>query len=103
MNTLAVGIVTIIGLTACATQLTAQGNSVAIVDRQADYGCKFVGTVTGSNMMGNTMAHDAEGALNQLRNKAAALGANAIRILNVNSDSAGTAASAEALICSKLP
>jgi uncharacterized protein YbjQ (UPF0145 family) len=92
-------VVAALTLGACATALTPRGNSVRIVDRQADHQCTFVGTVTGSNMMGNTMADDAQGALNEMRNKAAQMGANAIRVLNVDSRMAGTAASAEALNC----
>lgn len=94
-----VAIAAVLMLGACATALTPRGNNVRVVDSQSTHNCTFVGTVTGSNTMGNTMADDAEGALNEMRNKAAEMGANAIRVLNVNSRMAGTAASAEALTC----
>ncbi len=49
--------------------------------------------------MGNSTAHDTEGAMNQVRNKAANLGANAIRILNVATTVEVTTVAAEALAC----
>ena len=47
--------------------------------------------------MGMTTGHDADGAMNALRNKAAAMGANAVKIINVDSDSEATTAIEEAL------
>lgn len=86
-------------LSGCAATLTQQGAQVRLIDRQSDYKCKFVGTVTGSNSMGNTTAHDAEGAMNELRNKAAAIGANAVRVMNIDSSALVTTAVGEALNC----
>lgn len=87
----------IIAVFGCATQLTLEGTSVRLVNDNDE--CEFVGTVTGSNSMGMSTAHDAEGAMNTLRNKAATMGANAIRIINVDSNSEVTTAVAEALLC----
>ena len=81
----------------CATQLTPGGTSVRLVSDNTE--CDFVGTVSGSNSMGMTTAHDADGAMNAMRNKAAAMGANAIKIVNVDSNSEVTTAVAEALNC----
>jgi uncharacterized protein YbjQ (UPF0145 family) len=81
----------------CATQLTLEGSSVRVVNDGGE--CKFIGIVSGSTSMGMSTSHDAEGAMNALRNKAAAMGANAIRIINVDSDSDATTAVAEALAC----
>ena len=81
----------------CATQLTLEGSSVRLVNDAT--GCDFVGTVSGSNSMGMSTAHDADGAMNALRNKAAAMGANAVKIINVDSNSEVTTAVAEALNC----
>jgi uncharacterized protein YbjQ (UPF0145 family) len=81
----------------CATQLTPEGSSVRLVSDNAE--CDFVGTVSGSNSMGSSTAHDADGAMNDLRNKAAVMGANAVKIINVDSDSEATTAVAEALDC----
>ena len=92
-------LVGIISLAGCATQLTEQGQKVRIIDRQSDYECEFINTVTGSNAMGNTKAHDSQGAMNEIRNNAANLGANAIRLLNLDVTSAATTALGEALKC----
>lgn len=86
-------------LTGCATALTQEGASVRLVDDHSDYQCVFVASVTGSNSMGNTTAHDAEGAMNQVRNKAADLGANAVRVVNVSSTIEVTTVVGEALNC----
>ena len=83
----------------CAASLTQQGTKVRLIDKQTDYKCTFVGTVTGSNSMGNTTAHDAEGAMNELRNKAAQQGANAVRVINIDSTAMQTTAVGEALNC----
>ena len=89
----------VIALTGCATELTQEGAAIRLVDNQADYNCRFVGAVTGSNSLGNSTAHDAEGAMNQSRNKAAELGANAIRVINVSTTTEVTAIVGEALKC----
>jgi len=81
----------------CATQLTTEGSSVRLVSDSAE--CDFVGTVSGSNSMGSSTAHDADGAMNELRNRAVAMGANAVKIINVDSNSEVTTAVAEALNC----
>lgn len=81
----------------CAVQLTQEGSAVRLVDDKD--GCEFVGTVAGSNAMGVSTAQDAEGAMNDLRNKAAEMGANAIRMINVDSTAESTTALAEALRC----
>jgi uncharacterized protein YbjQ (UPF0145 family) len=49
--------------------------------------------------MGNSTAHDAEGAMNELRNKAASYGANAVRVINIDSSPVVTTAVGEALNC----
>ena len=86
-------------ISGCATALTPEGSKVRLVDNQAQYNCKFVGTVTGSNSLGNTTAHDTDGALNEARNKASTLGANALRILNIDTTPETTTVAAEALNC----
>ncbi len=86
-------------LAGCATALTPQGSSVRLVDNQANYQCVFVASVAGSNSMGNSTAHDAEGAMNQVRNKAANLGANAVRVINVSTTVEVTTVVGEALDC----
>lgn len=83
----------------CATQLTEQGASVRLVDKQSDYQCEFIATVTGSNSLGNNKAHDAQGAMNEMRNNAAVLGANAVRLLHLDVTYETTTALGEALKC----
>ena len=86
-------------LTGCATALTPQGASVILVESRADNQCSFIGTVSGSNTMGMSMAHDADGAINQMRNKASHVNANAVRVISINSNESGTTAVGEALRC----
>ncbi|MEH6557642.1 MAG: DUF4156 domain-containing protein [Oceanicoccus sp.] len=89
----------IVFISGCATTLTESGTKVRLVQDQSDHDCTFVATVTGSNSMGNSTAHDAEGAMNQLRNKAADLGANAVRVISVSTTEAVTTTVGEALNC----
>lgn len=83
----------------CIVSPTQEGNAVRMVDKQSDYKCKFVTTVTGSGSMGWTTAHDAEGAMNEVRNRAAKAGANAIRVVNIDSNMETSVVVAEALNC----
>lgn len=83
----------------CVVQPTAESKAVRLVDKQTDYKCKFVDTVTGSGSMGWTTSHDAEGAMAEVRNKAARAGANAICVVNVDSNMQTSVVVAEALIC----
>ena len=81
----------------CAVELTTEGSSVRLVDDKSR--CEFLGTVTGYNSMGNDMAHDAEGAMNDLRNNAALMGANAVKIIDVETVPEATTTIGEALYC----
>jgi uncharacterized protein YbjQ (UPF0145 family) len=86
-------------LTGCVTALTTGGAQVRIVSEQERAACKFIGTVSGSMSLGARTAGDADSALNEARNKAANLGANAIRIINMDSNEYVSTATAEALRC----
>ncbi len=74
-------------LAGCATApATQQGAAVELVTERPK-NCKFVGEVTGSH--GNVFAGDfisderlIQGARNDLRNKAAAMGANVVQVQN---------------------
>ena len=81
----------------CAAELTIEGSSVQIVDDKSS--CEFLGTVTGYNQGGSNMAHNTEGAMNDLRNKAAQMGANAVKMIDVETVPQGTTALGEALNC----
>lgn len=86
-------------ISGCVVQPTAESKAIRLVDKQTDYKCKFITTVTGSGSMGWTTAHDAEGAMNEVRNDAAKAGANAIRVVNVDSNMQTSVVVAEALQC----
>lgn len=86
-------------LTSCATELTPEGENVRLVDSQSDFNCRFITTVTASESMGLDSSDDAQGAMNELRNDAAISGANAIRVINIESTPDNTTAIAEALDC----
>ena len=81
----------------CATELTPEGSTVGIVTDKEN--CESLGTVSAANSMAMSSADDAEGAMNALRNKAAGMGANAVRIISVDTDVGVTTALAEALVC----
>ena len=86
-------------LQGCVVMPTTESLGVRVVDNQSDYNCRFITTVTGSGSMGWTPAHDAEGAINQIRNRAAQAGGNAVHILNADSSALTSTIMAEALSC----
>ncbi|GAC17624.1 DUF4156 domain-containing protein [Paraglaciecola arctica] len=83
----------------CTTTLTVKGQSVRIVESNQQSNCKFLGTASAFDTLGATAGHESENALNELRNKAAILGGNAIKILNLDSTIQGATATGEVLIC----
>lgn len=83
----------------CSIKLTQDGTMVRTISEKERDNCKFLGIVTGSMSMGTTTSDDAESAMNEVRNKASELGANAIRILNIDSDLFSSTVTAEALKC----
>jgi uncharacterized protein YbjQ (UPF0145 family) len=87
----------IILLQGCVVSPSLESEKVRIVT--SDKGCKYVSTVTGSGSVGWTTAHDAEGAMNEVRNRAAEDGANAIQIINIDSDALTSVVVALALEC----
>ncbi len=89
----------VFSIASCVVQPTAESKAVRLVDKQTDYKCKFITTVTGSGSMGWTTAHDAEGAMAEVRNDAAKAGANAIRVVNIDSNMQTSVVVAEALNC----
>ncbi len=75
-------------LSSCSSIIpTAQGNKVLVSPNNPPPGCKFLGQVTGNQ--GNFFTGDftsnqnlEEGSMNDLRNKAAELGANYVQLLS---------------------
>ena len=82
----------------CAAELTTEGSSVQIVDDKSS--CEFLGTVTGFSQGGGSIPRNTEGAMNDLRNKASQMGANAIVIIDIDTLPEGSTTLGEALICS---
>lgn len=86
-------------LNACSTPLSPAGHAVRIIDDKSEYECTFLGVVSAFDTMGATAGHEADNAMNEARNKAAALGANAIKIIHMQTTFQGTTVTAEALHC----
>lgn len=94
----------LLALSACVVPLSTAGRQIRVVDDQKKSTCSFLGIVTGSNSTGLTGSDDMDGALNEVRNKASALGANSIRLIQVQTQGnvwqGGAAyATAEAYMC----
>ena len=92
-------IASLIIFSGCVVQPTKEGNMVRVVTEKESEGCEYLGLVTGSGSMGWTPAHDSEGALNEVRNRAAQLGANAILFITMDATIWGSSTSAKALKC----
>ena len=86
-------------LSACVVQLTLAGRSVRPVSEERRKTCEILGIVTGSGSMGNSTAHDMEGALNEVRNETAKLGGNRFRIISLSSSIISSTVVGEALKC----
>lgn len=86
-------------LQACSTTLTAVGSTVRVVDDKEKYDCRFISTVSGFDTFGANTGHEAENTMNEIRNKAAKLDANGIKILHMETTFQGTSATAEVLRC----
>lgn len=95
-------LMSVLVLTGCSTTLTPGGGNVEIVTEARKAQCTSLGIVTGSEMMGNTMAGDAESAMNKVRNRVAAKGGNGMFVISSTSTEAGTTVTAEALKCPPL-
>jgi len=93
------GLLSLAFLCACSIGLTREGEAVRLVSDKEREQCKFIGVVAGSMSAGASTAHDAESAMNEVRNKAAQIGANGLRVLGINSNVAASTVTAEALRC----
>ena len=85
--------------TGCSTQLTKQGGDVHIISEAERSKCSFLGVVTGVESLGINIEGDVESAMNKARNKAGLLGANGMKIINVDSTPEQTIVTVEALKC----
>jgi hypothetical protein len=84
-------------LSACVTQPKTSSESLRIVGD--DHGCEVITKVTGSGAQGRSKADAAEAATNQVKNRAAAAGANAIYIEDIDPRFWGSTVLAKALLC----
>ena len=96
LSVIAILALTILG---CVATPADESKAVRTIDHDSDYKCEYLGFVSGSGPMGWTTAHDAEGAMNEVQNEAARLGANAIRVINIDSNVATTVIVADAYKC----
>lgn len=100
INQLMPGIVAVtLLIQGCVTQMNPDADQVRLIQDPDAHNCKFLGMVTGSARFGWNLAHKLEGALNEIMNKAAEKGANAIYLSDSDSGTAGSAAIAGAYYC----
>ncbi len=99
MRNLIVIFIVALKMQGCAVTPTDETTIVRSIDNDSDYECTHLGFVTGSGPMGWTTAHDAEGAMYDVQNKAVELGGNAVRMLNIDSDVATTVITADVYKC----
>jgi hypothetical protein len=92
-------VILIFSLFGCSTQLTKEGSDVHIVSDEERSRCTFIGTVTGVESMGLRIEDDVDSAMNKARNKAGQLGANGMKIINIDTTPAQTVVTVEALKC----
>jgi len=86
-------------LSGCATKMTVEGATVRQISPDTTALCTFVAVVEASNYMGNTMGHDQQGAINEVRNQVAAMGGNAFLIMHIDTAPIGTVIQAEGYLC----
>ena len=87
-------------ISACTTALTKPGESVRLIDEEkADKNCKFLGTASAFDTGGINVGAETDNALNEARNKAASMGGNGIRIINIHTDAMGTNVTVQVLSC----
>lgn len=78
----------------CVVGLNQYGERVVFIDDEGKNNCKFLTVVTGTNGWGIT-----EGAMNVVRNKAARVGGNAVKVIDLASGYGSITVAAEALSC----
>lgn len=94
------GLAAILIMQACTTTLTPKASMVRIVDDKSEQDCRFLATLSAFDTFGMNTGKESENALNELRNKAAEIDANAVRVMHMETTIQGTSVSAEALRCS---
>ncbi len=92
-------LVSILAVAGCSTALTTQAQLVRQIPTETKTICNFLGPVSGIELFGLTTAHDADSALNKVRNEVAIRGGNAFVLTNMVSSDDGTNALADAYLC----
>ena len=91
-------VLAVLTLPACAMQPKMDSESLRIVSD--DHGCEVIANLSGSGTWGSSTANAAEGAVNKVKSRAAAAGANAIYFEDIDSRFWGSTVLAKALHCS---
>ena len=90
-------IIPVLALSACVVQPKEGSETLRVVG--ANHECEVIAVVVGEGAKGAEKARADEGAINQVRNRAVAAGANAIRIADTHSKIWGSMVVADALKC----
>ena len=105
LPTLSALVAALVVSTGCMTTITPAGKQIRVgSEKERNESCEFITIVTASNSMGFTTGQDVESVMNELRNKVAAAGGNAMRILTANTtgnwfEGTSSQGAAEALRC----
>ena len=81
----------------CTTALIPEANKVRIIESHEKNGYELIQVISSFNTTGATTGHESSNAMNEIRNKAYKLGADAIRIVHMQTTIQGTSITAEAL------
>lgn len=83
----------------CVSTLSQAGATVRIASERERASCTFITVVSAQWATGMDESQDAEGAMNEVRNKVAEKGGNAMKIIAMDTTPARTMVTAEALSC----
>ena len=92
-------VIPVMALSACVVQPKSGSETLRVVSDNHD--CEVIATVVGDGARGAKKARAEEGALNQVRNRAVAAGANAIYFEDTHSKIWGSMVVADALLCNQ--
>ena len=99
MRKLPVIVILALTIQGCVEIPTENSITVRSIEDENDFKCEYLGFVSGEGPLGWTTARDPEGAMYKLENEAVKLGANAIRVLNTDSNVTTTVIVADAYKC----
>jgi len=94
--------IVVITLSGCATSLSTKGASIRITSQPEDVkGCEYLGQLTSSSSWGGFAATGLgfESAMNELKNKAAQMGANTLLTQLISNTMGGTRMIGDAYKC----